>query len=202
MPSFSLRKFLARVRALPVTIHDIKRILTDSIPAVEELTGALKLVATHMPMPVMGNVYSIIVWEEEKGAFAERQAMRNALVKELGEPITEDELDDGCRLSFRSENQRLPRSHAHKVLGDVCLAKHCAALTKKERAAVDESLVAMELFLRDAEGKTRAVTAILLHRITSERIPLVIGVIQNITRDFARKNQGSQDGSQTPNRSA
>lgn len=202
MPSFSLRKFLARMRALPVTIHDIERIQTDSIPAVEELTGALKLVATHMPIPVMGNVYSITVWEEKPGAFSERQAMRNALVKELGEPMSEEELSDGCRLFFRSENQRLPRTHVHKVLGEERLAKLCTAPRRGERVVVDEALVTMEMFLRDVDGKTRAVTTVLSHKLPPERIPVVLGVIQIVVREFRAKTRGSQDGSQTPDRSA
>jgi len=188
MRRFSLRQFLKRVRALPVTISDIERIQTDSIPAVEELTGALKLIATHIHIPVMGNVYAITIWEEAPTT-AELQEMRNGLVKELDEPTAEEEIPDGCRLFFRSENQRLPRTYIQKVLGDECLARLCAGLSQEERATVDEALVAMETFLRDIDRKIQAVMAI-LSKLPPDRIAIVNRTILNIVLAF-RKKEGS-----------
>ena len=56
MPRFRLGQFLARVKALPVTLGHIERVLTDSIPTVEEQTGDIKLAGSHQYMPTLGNI--------------------------------------------------------------------------------------------------------------------------------------------------
>ena len=187
MPRFRLEKYLARVRALPVTIGHVERIMTDSIPAAEELTGALKLIATHIHVPLMGNAYSISIYDEGPEAPSERRVMRAALIRALGEPIVETENPDGCLLFFKSDDQRMPRTYVHKVLGDERLAQHCTALSRGERAIIDEALAAMEAHLRDIPRKRQAIMAIMA-KLPRDRIPVVSNVLMAIVRDFAQSS--------------
>ena len=89
MSKFSLHDYLDKVKTLPVTLGNMDRILAGKVPTVEEKTGDIRITASHQHVPVLGNVYVISITKEGPNADTECGLMRNALVRELGEPNME-----------------------------------------------------------------------------------------------------------------
>ena len=138
-------------------------------------------------MPLLGNIYAISIFEEGPNAVSERRLMRAALIKELGEPKLEDMKDTSLELFFMSDDQSIPRTRVHSVLGEERIAQHCAALSAEERAAIDEVLAAMEVLLRDIAGKAKA-TAAILSKLPPERVIVVNEALMGIIMEFAQKS--------------
>lgn len=188
MRPFKLKAFIAGVKALPITLGNIERALTDSIPIVEGQATATKLFGSHQHIPLLGNVYAISICEVGPGADFESRLIRTALVKALGEPTMEDMKDTSTQMFFMSDDQTIPRTRVHSVLGDRRIAQLCAPLNTEGRAAIDEALAAMEVLLRDIDAKVKAIMAI-LGKLPPESIVVANGVLMAIVREFGLKNR-------------